>query len=478
MPEANFAPHPENLESNRDIARLMAEAHRDFLEYGDPSLQNPNVPAFSPEMKHSWAQARADNIQFLVHDSIDWIFEDKTYGPPDPADPDYAENFKMAMTLVLGTLNDPRILNPNQLRLINAGIKTGEKKPKTTLDTKTHQDEGISRVLISVGRRSAPEAPADSAEVETLSPFEAMRPEPRAVKVWSSFDGRVELRQSSSPQHQDGIAYNPKTGVVAVADGMGSVGLDGDFKNNFGYALANAVAELSDITVLQDEAEISKVVERSKQILRDMGVSVEPFGQKGMSGTAGSRCEVAAALGVVQPIEGTVNEHHVVTFGDVGVVIMDEHGVVEGFGESFQMIKRGDYINSNSEEYPAIEPVHPRLSQSVKVKGTRLGSYIGIGKETLHGVVSYGRTQAGAPYEAEFRRVVLKEGQILVISSDAFVQNTAIGTLVKDAGMSGEKWRARQETMQYFTQQARGQGRSEVHTYGDDATLAIVRPGL
>ncbi len=480
MPEANFAPHPENLEANYDIARLMAEAHRDFLEYGDPSLQNPTVPAFSSEMKDSWARARADDIQFRAHEGINWIFEDATYGPPDPADPDYAENFEMAMTMVRGVVNDPKILNRNQLRLINAGIKTGEKKPKAEPyeeSISTEPEHAVSRVRSSMGsaRRQHQEVPSDTSELQSQSAFEAMQPMPGAVRVWANRSGTVELRQASTGAHEDGIAYNETTGTVAVTDGMGGVGSKGPAKSNFGYALANAITELPRISLLQTEETVSEVIERTKQILSGMGISVEPYGRRGMSGSAGKFCELAAAVAAAQPVEGSEDEWDIVTFGDASAIIMDEHGIVEGHGEAFQLIEQNQFTVDSSREYELGDTYNVRARDDIQADEVVLASYIGIKKDDLTGFSSTGRNVHGRPLGAEFTRVKLQKGQWFALVSDAYVQKTYLSTLREDAGLSNEDWRRKHNDLRARTEQARVEGRSDSYTYGDDTTMALAR---
>ncbi len=288
---------------------------------------------------------------------------------------------------------------------------------------------------------SRPEAGAVS-RAETFPTFgAALRPEKKKVKVLSP--PGAELRQSSI-EGQDGLAYNSGTNTVVLTDGMGGVGDPGDVKNNFGFALAHAAAELDDILTLRDPEIVKAVIGRTKAILSAMGMPVGPVPgvpvnlAAKVSSRAGAGRDLlwGAALAAAQRVPGSANKWRIVTYGDCSVAILNEDGRIErGYGEAFDSIRAG------------------RLGASGGAEEGLLRSYLGIGHD-FKGFANLG----GAPglESAMFKELTLARGQRLVLTSDAYAQKTALPTLEGDAALTTEQWARKKPT------------------YDDDTTMAIV----
>jgi len=270
-----------------------------------------------------------------------------------------------------------------------------------------------------------------------LPTFTEMKPEANTLKTYQL--GNVELRQSSTRDHQDGVAYNPRTETIAVTDGMGGVGNPGDVKNYFGFALAHAVAaEVEDVSTLQNPESMHAVIERTKELLAHMGIHPEAeVGSELFSGGwgAGRNIEWGATLAVMQKVPGTENEWRVAIFGDASVVKLGRDGKIqEGFGECFQLIDRG------------------RVKADGRAEEVTLGSYVGVAKRTLGAFVQY---RAGG-LAATFGTVRLAPGEKLAATSDAYIQKTSPATLETDAKLTNEEWAAK------------------APQYDDDTTMAVV----
>jgi hypothetical protein len=294
--------------------------------------------------------------------------------------------------------------------------------------------------FLTVHEASEPPLPApaelDAIPGSELPTFTKMLPEANSAKTYRSRN--VELRQSSTRDHQDGIAHNPRTETIAISDGMGGVGQPGNTKDYLGFALAHAAAEVEDILALQDADSVNAMVERSKELLAHMGIAPEDDVESALfSGGwgAGRHIEWGATLAVVQKVPDTEDMWRMAVFGDSSVAKLDESGKIqEGFGECFQLIERGQ------------AKADGRAEEEV------LGSYIGIAKKTLGGFVQYG---AGGLH-ATFATVRLKPGQKLVVTSDAYVQKTPPITLEADAKLTNEEWAAK------------------APQYDDDTSLAVI----
>jgi len=293
----------------------------------------------------------------------------------------------------------------------------------------------VSRVRSSNNAKKSGDV-LDTNEIEMPRSFTEMRPESGAAKVMIADDKdlKVELRQSSKQDHQDGVAYNPRNRAVVVCDGLGGIGQDSDAKNNFGFALAHATAELDDISTLSSPEVVASIVERAKTLLSELGITVE----RPTSRVAFSTNALASTIAAIQNIEGT-KKWRVATIGDSSVVLLGADGSIRrGFGEAFQLIAAG------------------KVDSRGMVEDGPMGSFVGISHETLTGTVSYERVRAGERLGAEFTEVELQDGEKLVLASDAYIQKSPPSTLEGDVKESAEAWKARKPT------------------YSDDTTLAIV----
>ncbi|HSW98175.1 MAG TPA: hypothetical protein VLF89_10195 [Candidatus Saccharimonadales bacterium] len=271
-----------------------------------------------------------------------------------------------------------------------------------------------------------------------LPTFTEMRPESNAVKVYRS--GGVELRQSSSVQHQDGVAYNPDTSTVVVCDGMGGIGWEGSVKDNFAFTLAHAAAELPDISVLREPASIGPLVGRAKELLASMGAHPEDQASDSrMKGGVGAsrNVEWGATLVAVQEKPGEPGVWQVVTFGDSSAVKLGNDGKIqEGFGEACQLIKSGQKNPNGS------------------AKEEMMGSYIGMAKGTLEGFAQY----ESRGLVASFGTVRLEPGEKIVLVTDAYMQKSSPVTLEDDARLTGEDWASNPRAPKF----------------DDDTTMAII----
>lgn len=284
-------------------------------------------------------------------------------------------------------------------------------------------------VVVAETRHTSKELPRSFAE---------MRPEPKTAKIMIDERAGIELRQSSTDHHQDGIAFNPDTNTTVVTDGLGGIGPDGEAKNHFGFALAHATSELTDISTLADPVVVESVVARAKDILQDeLGIIVD--GVRGRIKQKMFDGPMAATVAAVQRIEDT-DTWRVITFGDSSVVALDKDGkITRGFGEAYQQISAG---NVGADGTAADAP---------------MSSVVGISYDDYRGTVRYGGEASRSKFGAEFTEVTLAEGEKLVIVSDAYVQKTPPSQLEHDAAEPAENWKVR------------------APRYGDDTTMAIVR---
>ncbi len=265
--------------------------------------------------------------------------------------------------------------------------------------------------------------------------FLGMKPEGGVAKVMIDTDNRVELRQSSTKDHQDGVAFNPNNGTVVVCDGLGGVGSASEAKNYFAYGLAHATAEMEDISTLVDPEVVAKVLERTRTILESSGIKYE---QSSSRISFGKNDAMASTIAAVQRIPDT-NRWRVVTIGDSSVVRIGKDGkIVEGFGEAFQLIKAGMVDSKGMASDPP------------------MSSVVAVGKDTFIPRVAYGSSRSGLYMGSEFTEVMLGEGEKLVLASDAYIQKSPPSTLEHDVEESADSWHRR------------------APNYSDDTTLAIV----
>lgn len=296
---------------------------------------------------------------------------------------------------------------------------------------------GSSRIISTVGRvGDTGRAPKDTVDVtrETHLPtFDALRPEANVAKTYSDKEGAIDLRLSSTEHHQDGLAYNPDSDTVVVCDGLGGIGMPGEVKDFFAFALSHATAELDDILTLADEGVVERLVERAKEILNCMGIEIRPSGSRLVRNNMGAGFEWASTIAAVQRV-GDSSTWRIATLGDSSVAILGVDGKVRaGFGEAFQQIRAGNVS-----------------SDGTAVDAT-MGSLVGIEK-SLEGGVRYQKNDFGA----EFTELELAEGERLVVVSDAYVQKSNLKVLERDASLTAEDWGAAKPT------------------YADDTTMAIV----
>lgn len=303
--------------------------------------------------------------------------------------------------------------------------------------------EPASRVRSSVGGHKSPLVPSDTSltirdtidvsSEKRLPTLDSLRPEVKKVKTYMDKAGSIDLRLSSSGDHQDGLAYNPDTDTVVVCDGMGGFGKQGDVKNYFGFALAHAVAEIDDISELSDPETIDAIVSRAKSILvNELGVNNIEGGLTRMSLRP---IEWGSTIAATQRIPDT-NRWRVVTIGDSSVAILDKTGKIrQGFGEAFQLIAKGDVESNGCASDPP------------------LGSYVGMAKDSLEGYVQYSGSRGT---QAEFTEIELGEGEKIVVVSDAYVQKTPLRVLEADAALTSEEWASKKPL------------------YSDDTTMAII----
>jgi hypothetical protein len=286
----------------------------------------------------------------------------------------------------------------------------------------------------------------DFPDREVYPSFEAMLPEAGATKILQVKD--AELRQASTEHHQDGVAVNTTTETFVTCDGMGGVGYGSEAKDNFAFALAQAVAELPDIHALQAGREGAKiVVDRAKEILHGMGIRYEDdlALAKGSDMTinvgANKDLSFGSTVAAAQRIEGT-NDWRIATIGDSNVLVVDSKGSVKsGFGEAYRLISRGQVTSDGSAEDPP------------------MGSYIGIGKEGREPFAKYG----SRGMHAEFATVTgLERGDRIVVVSDAYLQKSPPEVLVRDIQKTAEEWKA--------------SASEKGGMYGDDATMIIINP--
>lgn len=293
-----------------------------------------------------------------------------------------------------------------------------------------------SRVMTgSFGRKLAGESTEVGLEKDPPQTFNRMRPESNVAKAYIAEGGAIDLRLSSLTSHQDGLAYNPDTGSIVVCDGMGGIGVGGEVKDNFAFALAHAVAELDNILELRSPDVIDSVIQRTKSILEDeMGITVQAQNSR-VKSKASDDMEWGSTIAAVQRVAGT-NRWRVATLGDSSVAILDSNGrIKEGFGEAFQFLNASKVSIDGS----AIED--------------SLGSKVGIAKSTLGSYVRY----EDQGKHAEFTEVELGDDERLVIVSDAYLQKTPPSVLEEDAAKTSDQWIA------------------DEPRYGDDTTMAIVR---
>ena len=273
---------------------------------------------------------------------------------------------------------------------------------------------------------------------ERMPTYDAMRPKPYSLKTFTSDDGKVELRQHSTAHHQDGVAYSPETGTIAVCDGMGGIGFPGKAKDNFAFALAHAAAELDNIHDLKDESNAATLLQRARAILENMKF---PDGSRLDLATELSRAVpfsgivLGSTLAAVQQIDDT-NAWRVVTFGDSSVTVLDDKGRIrEQFGELQQARKTKGLL---SDGMVADSPLT-----------SRLGFTKGIDPS-----VRYSRKDS--TYHAVFAEVTLSPGERIVVTSDAYLQKSREEVFLREVGATNAEWAAL------------------APLHGDDTTMAIV----
>jgi hypothetical protein len=268
-------------------------------------------------------------------------------------------------------------------------------------------------------------------EAINLPSFEAMRPASREIKTYQDPQYGVSLRESSTGDHQDGVAYNPNNCTLVVCDTAGGIGPRGEAKNNFGFAMAHAVATMDNIFDLHKPEKVGEVVEIAKGILNHLGTPVQTSetNLRGMNSDKAMGTTVAA---VQQTPEGT---WRIATFGDSSVIILNKEGQAkDGYGEAWDHGKKGEFESDGT------------------VVDAPMNSYISIFRETLGAAVRYGDADFGVRYG----EVTLEPGEKIVVASDAYLQKTPISVLEQDANMTNEEWKAR------------------MPLYGDDTTIAII----
>lgn len=274
---------------------------------------------------------------------------------------------------------------------------------------------------------------------EAMPTYDAMRPEPHSLKTFTSDDGKVELRQHSTEHHQDGVAYNPTTRIVAVCDGMGGIGPTGSkSKDNFAFELAHAAAELDNIHDLTVESNAAALIQRARAILENMkfpdgsrlDLATELFRAVPVSGIV-----LGSTLAAVQQI-GDTNVWRVVTFGDSTVTVLDhEGGIREQFGE-LQQVRETE-----------------GLSRDGTVADNPLASRLGFTKG-IDPSVRY--SKKGSLYHAVFSEVTLSPGERIVVTSDAYFQKSREEVFLREVGETNAEWAALKPL------------------HSDDTTMAIV----
>ncbi|MDP3953428.1 MAG: hypothetical protein Q8P99_01215 [bacterium] len=300
-------------------------------------------------------------------------------------------------------------------------------------------DSELTEVTHSIGRKP----PSKIISSMGRRKYEALRPKSREAKT-VSMEG-VDVRQASTEHHQDGVAYSTETKTFVVCDGMGGIGSATESKDNFGFALAQAISEQPDIGILEQDDGVGLILERAIAILELMGIDVDGDLQTNMESrivtSMGGGAAMASTVAAVQNIEGT-NKWRVATLGDSSVVVVDESGKIkEGYGEAWQLITRGNTDrNGSADELP-------------------LSSFIGVNKKDGTPVVRYearGLTSQFAEIDA------LSPGDRIVIVSDAYMQKSPPEVLIRDMNKTNEEWEA-------SAQPSGGM-------YGDDASMIIIDP--
>ncbi|MEX1052727.1 MAG: hypothetical protein WEC80_02670 [Patescibacteria group bacterium] len=293
--------------------------------------------------------------------------------------------------------------------------------------------EGKKRIIGST-KKSEPVTP--------LSSFEVLQPKPKKTTL-VEIPG-VEIRQASTKHHQDGIAYNTDTQTYVVCDGMGGVGSDTQTKDNFAFALAQAVSEQSDISAIAQMDQAIAIIDRAKKFLAILGVDFQKDLKLNLDSRVISSLTrdkiVGSTIAAVQRIDGT-NTWRVVTLGDSSVIVIAANGKIkEGYGEAWQLISQG---NTNSDGSAPDSP---------------LCSYIGINRE---GNLAIRYSSRGLT--AEFSEFEALTGDKIVIVSDAYLQKSSPETLINDMNKTAEQWAA-------------GANKDKDGMYGDDASMIIIDP--
>ncbi len=299
--------------------------------------------------------------------------------------------------------------------------------------------EPEAAVESSIGRRAkgtlalkvtevARESVAEQAR--NLPTFEDMKPVSNELKKFAV--AGIDIRQYSTKDHQDGVAFNPNTRTVVVSDGMGGIGPGSELKNFFGWGVAHAVAAKGDLASLSEPAGLKAVLSEVAPLLDQAGVDTT-VRESGLVGSMWRGLSVGATIAAVEQVESQT--WRALTYGDSSVLVVTQEGEIKaGYGEAYQLWQRdGSQMGKLADDAP--------LSSCVGLKeGTLEPEVIDNGRDGLR---------------AQFEDFTVEPGDRIVVASDAYVQKSTMEQLIRDVNMPPESWAAR---------------------YSDDTTLAIIDP--